>query len=237
MQPYFFPYAGYFSLIAHTDKWVVFDSSQYTAKTWMNRNRIANLEGEWSYISLPVHKTDLKMNICDAEVVNFQRATKKILGSLKHYKGKAPFYEKIYTLVEKTLVLTNSASLTDINVSGIAQVCDYLDIPFNYVVSSKESIDFSNISHPGQWALEISKHYNADTYINPIGGRDIFKPAEFKQAGITLSFLEPPCITYTCQPPFSYFPHLSIIDALMWCKPQEIRDAIEADTKILKETA
>ena len=46
MQPYFFPYLGHFALIAHTDAWVVFDITQYTPKTWMNRNRVLHPKGQ-----------------------------------------------------------------------------------------------------------------------------------------------------------------------------------------------
>ncbi|MZP67265.1 MAG: glycine transferase, partial [Bacteroidales bacterium] len=40
MQPYFFPYAGYFSLIKHTDKFILLDSVQFIRHGWIERNRI-----------------------------------------------------------------------------------------------------------------------------------------------------------------------------------------------------
>ena len=40
MQPYFFPYLGHFALIANVDAWIVFDVTQYTPRTWINRNRV-----------------------------------------------------------------------------------------------------------------------------------------------------------------------------------------------------
>ena len=40
MHPFFFPYLGHFALIAAVDQWIVFDVTQYTPKTWMNRNPI-----------------------------------------------------------------------------------------------------------------------------------------------------------------------------------------------------
>ena len=40
MQPYLFPYIGYFSLIKNTDHFVFFDTPQYIRKGWINRNRI-----------------------------------------------------------------------------------------------------------------------------------------------------------------------------------------------------
>lgn len=52
MQPYFFPYAGYFSLIDYSDKFVFFDTSQYIKKGWVNRNRILNPRGGVRFTSL-----------------------------------------------------------------------------------------------------------------------------------------------------------------------------------------
>jgi hypothetical protein len=42
MQPYFFPYLGYFSLIDYVDHWVVFDNVQFVKQSWVNRNRVLN---------------------------------------------------------------------------------------------------------------------------------------------------------------------------------------------------
>jgi len=54
MQPYFFPYLGYFQLIASVKRGVIFDTAQYCRKSWMNRNRILDGKGGWQYISVPV---------------------------------------------------------------------------------------------------------------------------------------------------------------------------------------
>ncbi|HAQ27933.1 MAG TPA: hypothetical protein DCQ80_18530, partial [Pseudomonas sp.] len=40
MQPYLFPYLGYFQLIAHSDAFVLGDDLQYVKASWINRNRV-----------------------------------------------------------------------------------------------------------------------------------------------------------------------------------------------------
>ena len=60
MQPYFLPYLGYFSLIKHTDKWVVFDTVQYKNRAWINRNRIlSESRNGVSFITVPVNSSNL----------------------------------------------------------------------------------------------------------------------------------------------------------------------------------
>ena len=40
MQPYFFPYIGYFQLINSVDEFIIYDNIQYTKGGWINRNQI-----------------------------------------------------------------------------------------------------------------------------------------------------------------------------------------------------
>ncbi len=44
MQPYFFPYLGYFSLIKHTERFILLDSVQFIRHGWVERNRILKPE-------------------------------------------------------------------------------------------------------------------------------------------------------------------------------------------------
>ncbi len=40
MQPYFFPYIGYWQLIHAVDRFVIYDDVNYIKGGWINRNRI-----------------------------------------------------------------------------------------------------------------------------------------------------------------------------------------------------
>ena len=40
MQPYFFPYIGYFQLMKAVDCFVFYDDAQFMKGGWVNRNRI-----------------------------------------------------------------------------------------------------------------------------------------------------------------------------------------------------
>ena len=57
MQPYFFPYLGYFQLLAHVDVFVVYDDTQYVKQSWINRNRILE-HGVAAYLTLPVARRE-----------------------------------------------------------------------------------------------------------------------------------------------------------------------------------
>ncbi|NER65066.1 WbqC family protein, partial [Pseudomonas sp. MAFF212427] len=53
MQPYFFPYLGYFQLIAAADCFVVYDNVQFIKRGWIERNRyLLQAEPRWFGVSL-----------------------------------------------------------------------------------------------------------------------------------------------------------------------------------------
>lgn len=214
MQPYFFPYLGYFELIARTDRWVVFDVVQYNPKSWMNRNRILHPTHGWQYIAVPVAKAPHQTAISEIRIKDRAAALKRLLGQLDHYRKRAPYFRQVNELVQSAFAI-GSDRLVDLNVSGLAAVCAYLNIDFRYSLCSRKDFDLRDIEHAGQWALKIARLMGAAEYVNPPGGRDIFRQAEWDEASIRLSFTDMPQFAYDCRP-YEFVENLSILDVLMW---------------------
>jgi len=220
MQPYFFPYFGYFDHISRCDTWVVFDITQYVPKSWMTRNRIQHPKQSWQYINCDVHGS-IKMPISSVKLCDCMKTRDKVLGQLDHYKKYAPCYRQVVQIVERAFDAARSDSLTDLGVSGLTAVCDYLSIPFSPIIASEAGFALPEITYPGQWALEICTLLGAKTYLNTPGGRELFRPEEFAERGIRLGFTGTPSFVYDCKP-YAYEPHLSILDVLMWNSPEEV---------------
>ena len=53
MQPTYFPWLGYFDLIASADIFVFLDDVQFSYRSWQQRNRILNL-GKEKMLTVPV---------------------------------------------------------------------------------------------------------------------------------------------------------------------------------------
>lgn len=223
MQPYFFPYVGYYDLINRTDRWVVFDVVKYTPKSWMNRNRILHPSDGWQYITVPVDKHQEDGAIKDVLLVDKAAARSKVLGQLEHYRrGRAPFFSTVRDIAARVFDETGTNKLRDLNVASLRVVCEYLNIPFDAYVLSEAEIVLPEISHPGQWALEISDALGADSYLNPPGGRDIFRPHEWAERGIELEFTELLDFRYACGT-YEFVERLSIVDVLMWNSPETVK--------------
>jgi hypothetical protein len=227
MQPYFFPYLGYYDLINRTDRWIVFDVVAYAPKTWMNRNRILHPTEGWQYISVPVHHT-AGQTVAEIELVDAAAARRHVLGQIEHYRqGRAPFFRQTRELVDGAFGATQTNKLRDLNVASLKIVCDYLGITMEYSILSEMRLQLPHIEHPGQWALEISAALGADEYVNPPSGRPIFRQEEFDERGIRLTFTELVDYRYDCKG-YQFVEHLSIVDVLMWNEPAAVKAYLDA---------
>lgn len=236
MQPYFFPYLGHFSLIAAVDEWIVFDITQYTPKTWMNRNRILHPGTGWQYVTVPLSNSSISIKTSEAKVLNPSQAKASIVGKLSHYKKKAPYFEAVNALVQDVFDATTDDSLVNLNVRGLSAVCRYLEIPFTYRICSELNLQFPERLRPGEWAPEICSMLGATGYVNPASGWEIFDPAEFARRGISLHFAQAREFVYITAP-YQYEPNLSILDVLMWVSPTAVAEAVRHGVEITERTA
>ncbi|HEX8596829.1 MAG TPA: WbqC family protein [Pseudomonas sp.] len=230
MQPYFFPYLGYFQLIASVERGVIFDTAQYSRKSWMNRNRILDGKGGWQYINVPV-STTLGTSIQATTVMDSAGALQRILSQMDHYRGKAPFYRKVKELVRSAFGSVTSNGIGDLNTQSLKAACDYLSLPFGWKPHSAMDLQLPPIHHPGQWALEISSKLGASRYINAPGGRAIFVASEWEARGIELRFLDLSTFVYDTAP-YEFIGNLSILDVLMWNPPGDVTAYIRDNTRL-----
>jgi hypothetical protein len=224
MQPYFFPYLGYFDLINYSDRWIVFDTVQYIRHGWINRNRILHPVDGWSYIIVPVIASRETV-IRDVRIVEDAKWKKRILGQLQHYKKRAPYYYDIIKMVEEILSF-DTDRISKLNVFALQKLCSYLKIQFNYTFFSDMDLDVGVIQHPGDWALQIAIATSAKEYVNPPGGETLFDREEFEKSQITLTIRTQPLMQYEC-PGYQFIPGLSILDVLMWNSPDKVKQYLD----------
>jgi hypothetical protein len=226
MQPYFFPYLGHFGLIANTDEWVVFDITQYTPKTYMSRNEVLKGSGGRQQIFAELSNSSIHIKTHEARLRDPDKTRMLVLGSLTHYRKKAPFYENVKGLIERTFEQLNASddpgSLVNLNVAGLQCVCEYLNLNFNYRRASQLDVQFDQPMGAGDWAPAIASQLGASHYLNPVGGRALFNPTRFESCGVKLEFLSYEALEYVT-PGFQFEPNLSVLDVLMWNSADTVR--------------
>ena len=223
MQPYFFPYIGYFDLINRTDRWVIFDVVRPASKGWLNRNRILHPTAGWQYINVPLDHASKVGAIKDVRMRDKAEARRQILAQVDHYRTKrAPFFEQARALIDRGFEETPGDKIAELNTRTLAGVCEYLGIPFQYTLFSTMGLQLPQIEHPGQWAVEIAAALHASEYINPPNGRPFLRPEEFERHGIALTFTEQLDYKYDCKG-YAFVENLSILDVIMWNDPTAIK--------------
>lgn len=224
MQAYFFPYIGYFNLISSVDTFVIYDNVTFRKKSWITRNRILDKgNAEPIYINLPViGKSSVKLikELSIDENVKWKYQFLKLI--YFNYK-KAPYFSDIYPVLERIISIKEN-NLHTFNALIIIELCDLLDIKTNIVYQNdmhdkvelelKNEGLYNNSNTKHHRIVKLCKKYHYDTYVNPIGGVDLYDKKLFKANDLNLLFVKTKPYTYK-QFGETFTPHLSIIDMLM----------------------
>ena len=217
MQPYFFPYIGYWQLINAVDKFVIYDNIQYTKKGWINRNRYLK-NGKDDIFTISLKKDSDFLNIVDREIsLNFDK--KKFLAQMQNAYYKAPYIKQIMPLLEE-IIYYDSTNLFEYLLYSINKVCNYIEIKTPIIVSS--TFEKNSLLKGKERVLDICKLEHTSTYINAIGGQELYDKEEFKKHNIELKFIKTKPIVYN-QFDNEFVPNLSIIDVMMFNSVEEIK--------------
>lgn len=214
MQPYLFPYIGYFQLIHAADIFVVYDDVNFIKGGWINRNFILS-QGNRSRITLQLQGASPNILI-NQILVGGNKV--KLLKSIQQSYSKAPQFSTVYPLIEKVLLYeeTNLATFIDY---GLRQICNYLGVTPKWYLSSDLKKDKKLTGQDK--VLSICAELGACQYINAPGGRDLYDNETFSNQGVKLSFIEPKEIEYS-QFAGEFKPDLSIIDVMMFNNTEHI---------------
>lgn len=217
MQPYFLPYIGYFQLIKAVDKFVVFDDVNYINKGWINRNNLV-VGGNKQLFTIPLLDASQNKLINEIIIVGEDKWKQKLLKKVEQSYRKAPFFEQVYALF-CSLINTGLHKIVDLNVHAIRKICEYLEIQTEIVPTSAL---YNNRHLKGQdRILDICLQENSDTYINPIGGMELYDQHLFREHHIEIYFIKTLEMPYT-QISDKYIPSLSVLDVLMHVDKSEI---------------
>jgi hypothetical protein len=218
MQPYFFPYIGYFQLIAASNVFVLHDDVQYITGGWVNRNRIL-LNGEDRMITFPVQKAASVLPIKARSYVSGNQGLRHIINQVKQAYAKAPGYRHVFPLVEELLNFADR-NVARFNENLIRRICALIGIETSIIVSS--SLDKDESLKGQERVLDICRCVGATHYTNPIGGATLYHQEAFRSSGITLRFLAAQDERYR-QHDDKWVPFLSIMDVLMFNSMQEVQ--------------
>lgn len=238
MQPYFFPYIGYFQLINSVDKFIIYDDLNFIKKKWINRNRILIKNIGPDFITVPLLDKSSSRKISETLIDDSQNWRDKLKKTIRMNYKKARMFNEVFPFIEQ-IIDYKTDRIAELNFNLIKSICQHVHIK---TLIDNESPIYSDLekrlSDPGfitsyypgldvktARILDICKKENADTYHNAAGGMSLYSPGDFSRYGIELRFIKTKPFKYM-QFSSAFFPDLSIIDVLMFNSPEEINSLL-----------
>lgn len=217
MQPYFFPYIGYWQLIRAVDRFVIYDDVSYINRGWINRNRLL-INGAPSYFTAPLQGASQNRRICDTHLQPSADWRNKLVRTVENTYRKATCFDEVFPVVEN-LIRHETDDLADYLAHQLQTLAAFMGLDTEFVVSSR---CYGNDELAGQdRILDICTREGAGTYVNPQGGLTLYESEAFHRAGIDLRFIVMRPLPYK-QRSAGFVPGLSIVDALMETGPHGI---------------
>ena len=142
MQPYLFPYIGYWQLINIVDTFVIYDNIQFSKKGWFHRNNIL-LDGKKTLFSIPLKKDSDSLDVVDRFISDdADKEINKIIRQIEIAYKKAPYFKDVFPMI-KEIFQNKEINLFKYIYNSVLQVCDYLEIDTKIIISSTIDIDHS----------------------------------------------------------------------------------------------
>ena len=222
MQPYFFPYIGYFMLIANSDAFIFNDDVQYIKGGWSNRNDIL-IDQRRTRITLPVAKSSSSATYLEKSYVLAPSQITKLLNMIRQAYRKAAYFEQVFEVIENS-VRSAPASVAGFNMHTLRAIFDYLDLDTPTFASStiarREGLSGEDR------VIALCRSLGAEAYLNPPGGQHLYNAKNFAEHDMALQFCHPNLTDYP-QPGEGFEKGLSIIDALMHNSPERMRAMLQ----------
>lgn len=182
MQPYFFPYIGYFQLIHAVDTYMNLDHVSFMKRSYMTRNILKNNTS----INVNVYNGSQNKS-CNEVMVNFEnKYIDKFNKTLQTLYTKSPYYSEIIDNIIAPEFVDREISISQFNIRIIKKICSYLDIKTNILNTSEGMTEFKK----GEGLMDITNKLNGDEYVNAIGGQSLYTKENFKQNNINLYFIK-----------------------------------------------
>ena len=212
MQPYIFPYIGYFQMISAVDKFVFYDDVNFIKRGWINRNRIL-INGKDTLVSIPLNKASQNKFINEIDIFFDTNLRKNLISKIENAYKKSPFYDEVIGLI-RDIINADISNIGEYAANSIVSVCNYLEIDTKFYYSSILSPESKGMNRADR-LIYICQNLGAEEYINSIGGQEIYQKKYFLDNQIDLSFIK------TLDFEYKQFKHpfvnlLSIIDVLMF---------------------
>ena len=214
MQPYLFPYLGYFQLIYAADLFLIYDDVTFIKQGYINRNCVLSPNGITRF-TVPVPGASSNKLISELQ---FSPDVAKVLKTIEQSYSKAPYFEAVFPLIRQVLE-NEDRSIASVCLKSFQAIFSYIGLERQFKKTSE--INYDRTAAARDRLIALCHKFKADCYINTPGGRSLYIKSDFAKKGVGLKFIDSLPVQYQ-QGGSEFVPNLSIIDVLMHCSPDEV---------------
>ena len=215
MQPYFFPYFGYYHLASMVDTFVFFDDVNFIKKGWINRNHIQDKNGVVS-INIDLKKASQNKLINEIYLDNYKKFKDKFFKKIHICYGKSYNFNEAYEFLKNLLDNFQGTKISDFNIHTNTEIFKYLNISVDILVSSE--LNYNRAGAGQEKIISICQFLEASKYCNLPGGKDLYEIEEFMSRDLNIEFVEPTIDNYQQFKQGEFIPNLSILDYIFFNK-------------------
>lgn len=226
MQPYFFPYLGYWQLMNSVDEYILYDDVNYIKGGWINRNKIKT-NGSEVILGLQIKKASQNKKINELELAMTDLDKERLVNKVKSAYGKAPNAKVVLELF-KDIVYCDINNLAEFLEYSNRKIAEFMGIKTLILSATKLQLDHT--AKGQERVINTCLERGASKYINAIGGKELYDKQSFMEAGIQLEFLRMDSDIVYPQGKGEFIPSLSILDVLMYNNEEEVRELLKRYT-------
>lgn len=224
MQPYVFPYLGYYQLVAAVDTFVFFDDVNFITRGWINRNRLLHKDEPLKF-TIPLEGASQNKLINEIKIADFKSWRKTFVKTIEVNYRKAPNFTFVSNWLDQFL-LRDFTFISELATESVQSIAKLLGLQAQFKKSSAINYKNGNSLNGEQKIISISKILGANTYVNPKNGKELYNCKHFEEAQIQLSFINMHDIIYKQTNVNKFIPDLSIIDVLMFNSVDEVKELL-----------
>ena len=222
MQPYLFPYLGYYQLVNAVDKFIFFDDVHFINKGWINRNQLLGKPAACKF-SVPLKAASQNKLIKDIEMDDFEKWSNKFLKTVEATYKKAIFFETTFAFLQHFLQNKNYSTINELACDSVIKVANLLQANTSFSNAQNYEYRSKDLVTGEDKILSLCALTGANQYINAKNGEALYNRERFQSQGIQLNFLNINKVEYKQFDGQAFLPSLSIIDVMMFNNVNQIK--------------
>lgn len=188
MQPYFFPYAGYFRLLAAADVFLIFDCVQFVRRGRVHRCEVPGPAARDEWLTLPLRPAPRETAIADIRLAPDARehfdARLRRLPWIAAADG--PHAARVRSWLQAPL---DGLALADVLEASLRETAALLGLPAR--IARTSALRLAPALRGPRRVIAAVQAVGGRGFVNAPGGVGLYDAADFAAAGLTLEFLTP----------------------------------------------